>query len=736
MNVLLIGGSGSLINNLIIKFNKEGHRVYLLTGTRYTKTPYQKVFERYNFPYDCACLNEIFESIKMDLTVFLGAYDTNFKWDHEESDAVHYSAGAMNILMSYAMKNEGRFVYLSSQEVFSQGMDRDIEETDMASPIGVKSMVLSQVEEMCDSYRSNRNLDIVTVRLDHLYTVPEKKSECRDVCTKLCLEAFNEGKMTINRDHKFSLLYETDAVEYIYRLSTCRQHDSDVYHVSTSIETDEKTLSDSIIKAMGSEIIVKEVEGEKKRIVLSKKRYDSEFGMNVFCDIDGIIANIVRKMQKNKRAFLEDEEKQKSFFRRFVDKANWFVKAMIPFLENCIAFIPFFMLNNRAVDSKYFANLDFLVLYVLLFAIVYGQQQAIFSAVLATVGYCLRQMYTRSGFEIMLDINTYVWIAQLFILGLVVGYMRDQITKLKKESLEEQDFLNGQLGDIKEINSSNVRVKDALENQIVNQNDSVGRIYSITSRLEQYSPEEVLFYAADMLSELVNSKDIAIYQVANDSYARLFSSTSKKSRTMGNSVRYTSWGEMYDTLIDHKVFINRKMDQNFPMMANAVYNEEGQMKIIVMVWSLPWERMTLGQANQLVIISALINSAVLRAARYLDALEEKRYLIGTRVLGESAFREIVEAYQNAEREGLAECVLLKVRDYGKYLTREAAAEAINGKMRQADIMGEMEKDTLYVLLSNTRPEDAVAVIERFETIGILSDIVEDGVVCLRPDRIA
>ena len=47
MNVLLVGGCGSLINNLIIKFNKEGHRVYLLTGDRYSKAPYQKVFEKY-----------------------------------------------------------------------------------------------------------------------------------------------------------------------------------------------------------------------------------------------------------------------------------------------------------------------------------------------------------------------------------------------------------------------------------------------------------------------------------------------------------------------------------------------------------------------------------------------------------------------------------------------------------------------------------------------------------------
>ncbi|MDE7270455.1 MAG: NAD(P)-dependent oxidoreductase, partial [Acetatifactor sp.] len=104
MNVLLIGGCSSVINNLIIKFNKEGHRVYLLTGNRYHKLPYQKVFERYNFSYDSSCLNEIFESISPDLTVFMGAYDTNFDWEKEEAEAVKYSAAVMNILMGYAME--------------------------------------------------------------------------------------------------------------------------------------------------------------------------------------------------------------------------------------------------------------------------------------------------------------------------------------------------------------------------------------------------------------------------------------------------------------------------------------------------------------------------------------------------------------------------------------------------------------------------------------------------------
>lgn len=138
-------------------------------------------------------------------------------------------------------------------------------------------------------------------------------------------------------------------------------------------------------------------------------------------------------------------------------------------------FYPIFMINNRVVGSQYFSKLDAYLLYVLLFAIVYGQQQAIFSALLATVGYCFRQMYHQSGLEVLMDYSTYIWMAQLFILGMVVGYMRDQILQIKKDDEEEIGYLRGQLGDMTEINDSNVRMKQLFELQLVNQKDSLGK---------------------------------------------------------------------------------------------------------------------------------------------------------------------------------------------------------------------------------------------------------------------
>ena len=55
--------------------------------------------------------------------------------------------------------------------------------------------------------------------------------------------------------------------------------------------------------------------------------------------------------------------------------------------------------------------------------------------------------------------------------------------------------------------------------------DSWKSTYELISSLEKYKTEEVLFYAAQILSEEMGSKDVAIYTVANREYARLYSST-------------------------------------------------------------------------------------------------------------------------------------------------------------------------------------------------------------------
>lgn len=723
MDILLVGGSNHLMNTMLNKLNKEGHRTYILTGSKTPDSSYENAYEKYRFPYDCDCLKEIFDSVNPDITIFFGAYDSNFNWSDARKESVRYLAGLQNVMTSFATMKKGRLIYLSSGEVYSESFYCDIEEEVETSAIGFRSMTIAQGENICRNYGRTMSLDTIVLRLDHLYDVPDKKmKEEPDICTKMCIEAIRTGRIQASKKQIFSMLYMDDAVEFIYQAMTAEETKRELYHISSGEVLSEMELAELIRQEMGEEIeLIYNTVGETFRVVLSNRAFAEEFHLQIFHPAAEVVKKTVKYVKRHKGSYMQEGDTGKGTWDRWRQSMGTIFRAIVPYAENMVCFIPFFMLNNRAVGSEYFANLDFYLLYVLLFAIIYGQQQATFSAILAVAGYCFRQMYNRSGLDVMLDYNTYVWIAQLFILGLIVGYMRDQLQAVRGENEQEIDYLSGQLDDIQDINNSNVRMKNVLEIQIVNQNDSFGKIYEITSSLEQYEPSEVLFYAAEILSRLIGSKDVAIYTVANRSYARLFSSTSAKARELGNSIEYTKFGEMYDKLKEKSVYVNKNMDERYPLMADAIYSED-EMQLILMVWGIPWERMTLSQANMLVVIGYLIQNAVLRANRYLEALENQRYVEGTNILDTGAFTSLVEAYLGAKRKGLTECTILQIEVKDEKF--EEAGEALGKLMRQTDYLGKMADNHLYALLSNTDDKDADYVIKRFMETGYESWIRE------------
>lgn len=61
-----------------------------------------------------------------------------------------------------------------------------------------------------------------------------------------------------------------------------------------------------------------------------------------------------------------------------------------------------------------------------------------------------------------------------------------------------------------------------------------------------------------------------------------------------------------------------------------------------------------GQANFLTVVSYLIQNAVLRAQRYMQALEEKRYSQNSRILEPEAFESLVQAYMKAKLKNLVD----------------------------------------------------------------------------------
>lgn len=724
MNVLLIGDDNKLVDAMINKLNKANHRIYWLTGRRGKRASRKHVFETYNFSYTDGSVKDIIESVRPDVVLFTGAYDTSFDWKYNgQAEALRYTTAIVNILTAYSMFGKGKFIYLSSQEVFDGSYANDIPEATAVATRGFKAPAIFQGEGMCSNYREVQGVNTIILRVDHIYGIPEKGQTEGDPCFEMCLDALRTGKISANSQKEFSMLYLNDAVELIYKVIEKEDAEDSCYHISSMEAIDGMQLAKLVRDRMGGEIsIIDRPVGEKQRVILDGRRYQEEFGQNIFTHYDKGVERVVQYMKQYSDTFVKPGDAGGRWSGKTWHTAKRAFKILLPFIESLICFGLFYMLNQQTVGSQYFSRLDFYLLYVLLFAIVHGQQQAIFSALLSVLGYCLQQLYIHSVYEVLLDYNTYVWIAQLFIVGMAVGYMRDYLRHVQEEHAEEIHRLQEKIEGIAEINDSNVRMKQNFEVQLVNQKDSLGKIYEITSQLDQYGPEEVLFYAAQMMGRLMSSQDVAVYLVVNDDYARLYSATSADARKMGSSIQYTAMNEMYDELKEGRVYINKTLADDLPLMASAVFSE-GDMQLILMLWGIPWQRMTLAEANRLTIIGTLIQNALVRASRYLESLRQQRYVEGTNVLNQEAFTNLVVAFLEARKKGLTECALLEIQT-DITVNYDQVANKLNDNIRSTDYLGVLENGKLYALLSNTNEGNVEGVIERFRSAGYESLLKE------------
>lgn len=142
MDIMLVGGVSPMMNRLCLKLHKEGHRLYVLSGSRNPGNHYTHVYEQYNFPYDSASVEEVFRSVRPDVTILLGAFDGNFTGEDLKAEAVKFSAGLQNILLSWAAMEKGRLIYLSSVEVYGKSYQEPVPEEVRPTPRGIRPIML------------------------------------------------------------------------------------------------------------------------------------------------------------------------------------------------------------------------------------------------------------------------------------------------------------------------------------------------------------------------------------------------------------------------------------------------------------------------------------------------------------------------------------------------------------------------------------------------------------------
>ena len=168
-----------------------------------------------------------------------------------------------------------------------------------------------------------------------------------------------------------------------------------VYQISSGETISVRSAAEFVAAELEGVKVVEDTGRERMEPVLSNQRFAEEFGIRIVHKPETEIGREAAYIRQHASSFVRTQSRKKGMepVRRAVERGR---KSDDSVRGESALFPSVFLLNNWMAGSAYFQNIDFYLLYVLLFAITYGQQQATFSSILAVAGYLAVQMYQRA----------------------------------------------------------------------------------------------------------------------------------------------------------------------------------------------------------------------------------------------------------------------------------------------------------------------------------------------------
>ena len=396
----------------------------------------------------------------------------------------------------------------------------------------------------------------------------------------------------------------------------------------------------------------------------------------------------------------------------------------VPYLENMVGAL--LMLGASGLRGGGLVNplayFDLNFLYIGTMGLLYGKQQALIAMVLSwilLVGGMLQQGANMVGLlyqpEVLIHLISYLFVAVL------TGYFADSRTYEREASAwqvrqaeERYDFLKG-------LHEENLAVKDRLYRQILNSNDSIGRLYRIIRKLDSVELENIFTQAAVVTAQVLNVDDIVVYVVSNPYYLRQKFRMGRLAEQQPRSLRVADYAYLQVVLHEKTIYMNRDLVKAAPDLAAPIIYQ-GEVIAVVEIFGMHFSQWTLSQQNLLSITTRLIAASMGRAYRYETEIQARRYYGTTRILQEKEFDKIIEELRNRQKlQHELSVAVLEVEMNG--MDYPALDEKLASVIRSEDFVGNWQGH-IYVLLPDADEEITAMVQQRLYRAGLETTVSE------------
>ncbi len=729
MRIAIVGGGSGFAGALVDHLHREGNDIFWICP----KKPGQSLsfdikYTHFPFRANDSGVRHVFESVQAEAIIYLGAQDDTLRFGEGETGGERMLAEVSSLLSLAEQCRVRRFIFISSQEVLGNGAPGQLTEDAQLAPVAARGKYLAGAEQMLSVFRAGAPFAIAVARLSSVFGPQVSVQGEWDFVISMLAEAKYNGAISASAQTLRQPTYIADAVRGVEALLTAETLSGGVYHVSgLSSATDAeiaKTLS-----ALVHDVPVREAAGSAS-LCLSHEKVTRETRFTPEIPLEEGLRRTADWAKRALPAHAPSAEKQTDTPAGKRKKAGGAIRQLIsvfaPYIENVLLLFIFTALAYLLRDNVQFKAVDFMMIYVVLVAAIFGKLHAALATLLASAAHILIGGTGQSFVAILLRYGELAHGAVMFAVGMVVGNVRDQYKLALANHRDEVEYMAAQYRELMTINQTNTAIKTALEQRLLGYGDSFAKIISIISDLDMMEPQRVIQAAVDVVGRVMRSDDVALYLVPDNSrFARLSAASSQSARALGKSIRLEEYPSVMEALSEGQVYVNRQMQAGYPLLAAPVMTGT-RMVYIVMLWSMPFERLSPYSVNLLTVIARLISSSADRAFRYNEAVRQEQFIQGTDILNEKAFQSALETQRRGREKGVQEYTLLAVplpKGDGAQFTD--FAEKITALVRDSDSVGILNGRAV-VLLRNTARDEALFVIDRFARAGLEPAVLEDA----------
>ncbi|WP_166242816.1 NAD-dependent epimerase/dehydratase family protein [Paenibacillus turpanensis] len=723
MKVLITGGYGFIGSFVSERFYKEGYEVTIidnLSSGAKENVPFKH--KSYLLSVEDPKCEEVFRNNRFDAVIHLAAQpNVHTSIENPRLDAQSNVLGLANMLSLSKKHGAGKFIFASSAAVYGEPQQIPLPESAVCnpySPYGINKWV---GETYCSKWNEMYGLNTLCFRFSNVYGPRQGNGGEGGVISIFLQKAISGQKLTIHGDGSQSrdFIFVEDIAEAIYRASYSSL--SGVYNLSTNSETSLNELIHEIqeLHSPVETTFAERRQGDIHRSVLDNSR--------IIHELDWVPKySLTEGLRKTYEWFMLQSQQAAAAERIAAAKpvrtqSKW-MTALKPYLENGIAFLLAVWLTSIFNDDLY-NFIDFGLLYIIVMGALYGSKQSIIAVIMSTALSAYQSIINgRELVSLLYDTDFFFQLAVYIFIGLVVGYSTERKNRLLEAKTDQVTVLEDKYSFLSEVYEDTRMVKAELQQQIMNNGDSFGKIYSVIKELESLEPEHIFTSTIHVVESIMKAKTVSIYSVNKyQSYLRLVA-RSNTDLPIDKSLKVEDHDYLRGLMKSQTVFMNRKLEAGIPLMAAPVLSK-GEVIAVIELHDIEFEHFTMYYQNLLKIVADLISSTLTRAHSYVEATSGTRFIEGTSILKDEVFAGIVESKQAAKNRYGIEFILLSAGTSSSL--SEESKSRIPSLLRETDYTGLGSDGELYVLLSNSSLTEAQFVLDRFSKNGISLRVVAE-----------